>query len=143
MKVKLMLFLAVFALIAGTASAAGFALAGTAPNADNTPGYDTVLVPAPIDGVDINVAESYPPQYFLHIVSGLPSGCAAFDHYTVERDGNTIRVEFLNRVPADSDVSCTMVCGMKEHNIALGSDFVPGETYTVTVNDVTETFVAQ
>lgn len=143
-------------LAIGVAAIAGAACASaTASNATPTPGPSTSPTPqptpvmetveelAPIDSVEINIAESFPPQYFLHVVSGLPSGCAQFDRYEVSREGDTIRVKVINRMPADKSVACTMIYGTKEHNIALGSDFESGKTYTVIVNDVTKTFVAQ
>jgi len=105
-----------------------------------------VKVPAPLDGIEIWIAESWPPQYFLHVVSGLPNSCAKFDSYSVAPrtgDSDTIRVEVINLEPADGLVACAEVYGFVEHTIRLGSDFVPGKTYTVVVNDVTETFVAQ
>ncbi len=101
-----------------------------------------IEVPAPIDGVAINIAESFPPQYFVHILSGLPSGCARFDRYEVDRDGTTITITVTNLVPS-GDVMCTQIYGTAESNVALGSDFEPGQTYTVFVNDVKETFMAQ
>ena len=95
---------------------------------------------APIEDIDIRVAESLPPQYFLHVVSGEPSTCDKFDSYNVTRAGNTTRVEIFN-------LRCGMFCGFVysyvEHTIPLGSDFVPGGNYTVMVNNVTETFVAE
>lgn len=102
-----------------------------------------VKVPAPIDQVDIWIAESWPPQYFLHVVSGLPNSCVQFDSYDVIRDGDTIRVEVTNLEPGDGGTACAQVYRTVEHTIPLGSDFVSGRTYTVVVNDVTETFVAQ
>ena len=104
---------------------------------------DMVQVPAPIDGIDIWIAESWPPQYFLHVMSGLPNGCAEFDSYNVVRKGDTIRVEVLNLEPADGDTACTEEYRTIEHTIPLGSDFESGKTYTVVVNGVTETFVSQ
>lgn len=100
-------------------------------------------VPAPIDAVDIRVMESFPPQYMLHVVSGLPSGCARFERYVVDRKGDTIEVTVTNLVPADENVVCTAIYGQVESNIPLGSDFQSGKTYTVKVNDVIKTFVAQ
>jgi hypothetical protein len=99
---------------------------------------------APIDGLDVRVAESFPPQYFLHIQAGLPSGCAEQYTHSFTRDGNVIEVEVLNSFPEGSPV-CTAIYGMYEVNIALGSDFVSGQTYTINVNDgAAETeFVAQ
>jgi hypothetical protein len=100
------------------------------------------VVPAPIDLVDILILESFPPQYVVHIVSGLPSGCAQFNELKTERDGNTITITITNTMPT-GDVACTMIYGMKDHNVNLGSDFVSGETYTVIVNGESTTFVAQ
>jgi hypothetical protein len=99
---------------------------------------------APIDGLDVRVAESFPPQYFLHIVAGLPSGCAEQYTHSFTRNGNAIEVEVLNSFP-EGGTFCTAIYGTYELNIALGSDFISGQTYTITVNDgAAETeFVAQ
>ncbi len=103
---------------------------------------DTIEVLAPIESIVINIAKSLPPQYFALVKSGLPNGCVRFDAYDVKRDGDEIRIQVTNLVPADPNTICTQVYGTVETNIALGSDFEPGVKYTVTVNDVTETFVA-
>ncbi len=89
---------------------------------------------APIDQVDINIAESFPPQYFVHVLAGLPSGCAEQYTNSFTRDGNMINVEVLNSYP-DGNPICTAIYGQYEVNIALGSDFVSGQTYQVIVND--------
>ncbi|HEX4933242.1 MAG TPA: hypothetical protein VFV33_08690 [Gemmatimonadaceae bacterium] len=99
--------------------------------------------PAPIESVEVRIAESSPPQYFLDVVSGLPSGCASFDRYDRSRAGDTIEVEVWNRIEAPKDGACTAIYGTVEHAIALGSDFQPGRMYTVRVNTVTKTFAAQ
>lgn len=99
-------------------------------------------VAAPIDGLDIRVMESSPPQYMLHIGAGLPGGCAKQDSHAVSRVGDTIRVTVLNSMPA-GDPPCTMIYGSYELNINLGTDFVSGSTYTVHVNDKATTFTAQ
>lgn len=98
---------------------------------------------APIDDMDIWIAESWPPQYFLHVVSGLPNSCVKYDSYNVIRTGDTIRVEVFNLEPADGGMCCAEVYSVVEHTIPLGSDFSPGNTYTVIVNAVTQTFIAQ
>ena len=97
--------------------------------------------PAPIDGLDIRVAESFPPQYFLNIKAGLPSGCAQKYTNSVSRSGDVITVEVLNSMPQNT--ICTAIYGMYELNIPLGSSFDSGKTYTVKVNDKTTTFTAQ
>ncbi|MDA1349416.1 MAG: hypothetical protein O3A47_11225 [Chloroflexi bacterium] len=113
------------------------------PPQDSDPGDGMRPVLAPIDGVDIEVAESAPPQYFLVVQSGLPNGCARFDGYTVERQGATVVVRVTNLVPEDKNVMCTMVYGTVVTRVPLGSDFEPGRHYTVQVNDVTHPLVAQ
>ena len=107
--------------------------------------YDPGMVQAlaPIESVDVLVLESFPQQYMLAVVSGLPNGCASFAGNRIEREGDTIRVEIFNWKPGDEDIACTEEYRTVETNISLGSDFVSGTMYTVSVNDVVETFVAQ
>ena len=78
------------------------------------------------------------------MVSGLPSGCAAFEDIEVVRDGTTFTVTVTNTMPApDQNIACTMIYGYHESTVDLGSDLEPGTEYTVHVNDQTTTFVAQ
>jgi hypothetical protein len=93
--------------------------------------------------VEVSIAESFPPQYFLQVTSGLPNGCVRFDRYEVTRGGDEVRVTVTNLVPADAGLICTQLYGTVQHNIALGSSFVSGTTYTAAANDVTRSFVAQ
>jgi hypothetical protein len=111
-----------------------------APGGTSTPG--TVRVLAPIDGLDIAVLESFPPQYLLQIQAGLPSGCAKADGYELSRSGNDIRVAVYNTLPAGNPV-CTAIYGMYDLNINLGSDFTPGREYRLNVNGEIITFRAQ
>ena len=102
-----------------------------------------VQVLAPIDSVEVLVMESFPPQYALVVLSGLPNGCVTFGGYRLEQGGDVIRIEVVNWKPADRSILCTEVYGTVETRINLGSDFESGRTYTIEVNDVTESFVAQ
>ena len=105
---------------------------------------DMVKVPAPIESVEIIVAESFPPQYFVHVISGLPNGCVEFYGYEESRSGNAITITVTNLEPAPSEqVACTAIYLTHELSVPLGTDFQPGETYTVKVNEVIETFVAE
>jgi hypothetical protein len=104
----------------------------------------TVEVPAPIVSVNVSIAESFPPQYFVEVVSAQPDGCHRFSRYEVARDGTTVRIDVYNTRPEDlSVVLCTMIYGETTSNVALGSDFESGVEYTLEVNDVTHTFTAQ
>jgi len=104
---------------------------------------DRRAVPAPIDGLEILILESFPVQYLLNVQAGLPSGCAEQYKHEVERAGDVITVTVLNSLPTATDIACTAIYGMYELNIDLGSDFESGETYTVLVNDEETTFTAQ
>jgi len=99
------------------------------------------ISPAPIHDVQINIAESYPPQVLVHIQGGLRDGCTTFHDLIWERDGNTVTITVTTRHPQDT--ACPAVYNYFEKNVNLSTDFVIGQEYTVHVNDVTETFVMQ
>ena len=107
--------------------------------------YDPSLVQvqAPIESVEVLIMESFPPQYSVVVVSGLPNACVTFAGYRMDRDDDTVQIEVINWKPSRSDVVCAEIYGTVMTTITLGSDFIPGHTYTVEVNGVTETFVAQ
>ena len=109
------------------------------------PPSDTVRVRAPIESVNLLIAESFPPQYFVEVVSALPNGCAEFDGFDVERDGTTVLINVWNLVPHPSlDIACIEIFRTEQSNVALGSDFEPGVEYTLLVNDFEMmTFIAQ
>ena len=96
---------------------------------------------APIHEVQVNIAESYPPQVIVYIKGGLSDGCTTFHELKTERTGNKINIEVTTQRPKDKE--CTAVYGYFEKNVNLGSDFVSGETYTIDVNDKTTNFVMQ
>jgi inhibitor of cysteine peptidase len=102
---------------------------------------EIVIRPAPIHEISVNIAESFPPQVFIYIKGGLADSCTTFNELTWERSGNTINIEVTTQRPEDA--ICAQVYGYFEKNVALGSDFASGETYTVNVNDETTSFVMQ
>ena len=96
---------------------------------------------APIDDIQINIAESYPPQVFVHSEGGLADSCTSFHELTTERNGNTINIRVTTERPKNTE--CAQVYTSFEKNVPLGSDFTSGETYTVRVNDKKTTFGMQ
>jgi hypothetical protein len=110
------------------------------PSSPSSSGRQAVL--APIDGLDVRVLQSNPPQYMLSVRAGLPSGCAERNRYETERLAEAITVTVLNWMPT-GNAPCTMIYGSYELNINLGSDFRPGTTYVASVNDKRTSFVAQ
>ena len=102
-----------------------------------------VEVRAPIVRVSVRVAESFPPQYFADVTSGLPDGCTQFGRYAVRREPSTVFVDVFNTRPTSAEVACTMVYGEEQTAVPLGSEFTPGKSYALDVNGTRERFVAQ
>ena len=104
----------------------------------------TIEVPAPIEGTAVVPPAAAGGEYTLRITSGLPSGCAQFNGYRVERDGDTFLVDVTNLMPADQTIACTAIYGYHEGEAALGSGLVTGVTYAVRINGESAiTFIAR
>jgi hypothetical protein len=103
------------------------------------PAESLEIKPAPIHQVEIRFAESYPVQVFVYIQGGLSDGCTTFKEVKTTRDNTVINI--VVTVQRSLDIMCTQIYGYFEQNVALGTDFVSGKTYTVKVNDVVKTFV--
>ena len=101
---------------------------------------DAVPILAPIDSIELQIAESFPLQYFLTVVSGLPDGCHSFGGYTLTRNGQRVLIKVFNLRPSNASLMCIQVYGTVETTIPLGSDFDPSETYTIDVNGKTISF---
>ena len=109
------------------------------------PSPDLLLTqePAPVQSVEVLILESFPPQYRLNVVSGLPNACFSFSGYSLEGEDTRINIRIQNWNPAESGLGCAEIYRTVETSISLGTDFQPGRSYTVLANEVTETFVAQ
>jgi hypothetical protein len=93
--------------------------------------------------VSLRIAESFPPQYFADVTSALPDGCTRFARFAVRRQARTVFVGLFNTRPRSDTVMCTMIYGEHDSAVPLGSDFAPGEIYTLDVNGTRENFRAQ
>jgi len=100
---------------------------------------DLEIKPAPIHEIQVSIAESFPEQIFVYIKGGLAGSCTRFHDLSTERAGNTIIIEVTTERPRDA--ICAQVYSYFEKNINLGTDFTSGQTYTVDLNGITETFV--
>ena len=104
------------------------------------------VVDSPIRSVEVDVLESSPPQYEVSVVSTLPLGssCSTFNGYDIDRrGGNEIHVTVTHLEVLQKNLSCTRDLPAVNTQVPLGSDFTPGKEYTVVVNGVTTTLVAQ
>lgn len=115
---------------------------GVAPSP--TPPYRTKVELAPIDGLELIIRESFPPQYAIVITSGLPSGCHEFDRAVSEGwAGNTLTIRVTNVAPDDPAVACDALYRTVQTQFELGTAFIPRERYTIRVNDESLDFTAQ
>lgn len=105
-----------------------------APDTPASPAGDRRLELAPIEESDLQVRESFPVQYAVRIVSGLPSGCAQFERIDVARTDTVIEITVWNTLPSDENAACTMIYGYGEHVVNLGSDFASGRRYELRIN---------
>jgi hypothetical protein len=110
--------------------------------ASPTPAPGTMRVLAPVQSADMAVLTSFPPQYAVKVTAGLPSGCAKADGSEVTQSGNEIRVAVYNTMPS-GPIACTQIFGTYDLTINLGSNFVTGQDYRVSVNGKMLTFTAQ
>lgn len=116
----------------------------SAPDATAPDGANTVVVPAQVLDVRIDVAESDPPQYFARVTSGLSSSCVEHEGYELTDEGYSVEIMVYSRQPSPAaQVMCADVYREHETSVHLGSDFESGREYTVTVNDKVTTFVAE
>ncbi|MFA7249073.1 MAG: hypothetical protein WC273_05510 [Dehalococcoidia bacterium] len=134
-------FAVLFAAILATAASSVHAQVPPAPT--GTPVRTSEL--APIESVEIQVLKSLPPQYQVLVVSGLPSGCAAFESISAQRTGTRIDVTVRNTLTVPPSGACTTIYGYAQNVVNIGPDFQPGTTYTVVVNEgaprsITKTF---
>jgi hypothetical protein len=110
-----------------------FANAVSDPEGFTMPNCPDTLEEAPIEEVDAYWVGGSDGHAEVQIEAALPNSCHSPASHREERDGNTINVTVLNNVvQADS---CTMEFRTYDLTINLGSDFVPGEFYTVRAND--------
>jgi hypothetical protein len=94
--------------------------------------------PAPIDDVKIAVTLSEPKEIIVYIKGGLRDTCTTFSDMSTERNGNTININV--NVQTTVGQICGYIYTFFEKYINLGNDFIPGEVYTVKVNDNMTTF---
>ena len=129
----------------GAEFAGGSRAADSPPVEDSAPGGDRERVPSVIEGAEIYGVETDSLQklYVATLLIGLPDSCHEFDGASVTRDGDRVRVKVTNLKNADPDILCAQVYSTVSETVLLGADFEPGKTYTVEINDLTETFVAR
>ena len=107
-------------------------------------GRAVVVKESPVESVELIILEMFPPQYRIKVISTMSgSGCSQFNGYDISLPfANNIQVKVTYLTPAGI-VECTADVAYAETEIPLGSDFNSKEEYTVVVNKMTETCIAQ
>ncbi len=107
----------------------------------------TFIAQSPIQRAKVLVLESWPLQYQLEIISGLPrgSGCSQSNGYEIRRgDSDEIAVVVTHHEVADPLTVCTTDFPIIETYIPLTSYLESGRKYTIRVNsDTIVTFEPQ
>ena len=101
---------------------------------------------SPIERVEVAVSESDLPEYSLQIVSRLPKGssCSRFNGYDIAYPAAGLVHVSVTHFEVTEMMPCTADLPVVLTEVALGTDFMPGESYRVVVNDeVTNAFTAR
>ena len=101
------------------------------------------ILPATIQDIRVEIADTHPPQVMAYIVAEIPDACTEFHDLKTERsDNSTINIDLT--VKHTPGKSCKRTEGsILMQNVNLGSDFVSSQTYTINVNDKMTTFVME
>lgn len=92
---------------------------------------------AKVTGVEVVVAESYPPQYFAVASGQLPDNCTGIDGSTQTMQARTIKITLVTARPEDA--MCTTAVQPFEESIPINVDGLSAGQYTVEVNGVPAT----
>lgn len=93
---------------------------------------------APVDSIEIQIAESFPVQVFVRARGELPDGCTEIDQINTAETGSTFNVTITTLRPADA--LCTEAVVPFEEVVPLDVDGLPAGNYTVNVNGINGSF---
>ncbi|MEE8363426.1 MAG: hypothetical protein V3S18_05080, partial [Dehalococcoidia bacterium] len=135
----LLVSVAVFIVVAcaeGDVASAPPATAAPAATATPIPTPTPAVVSAPIEDITIQKWAAKAPNSTMIVTSGLPNGCAAFNDYTITRDGDAFTLQVTNLDTGGPGIGCTEIYGYVTTNIALDDlgGVVACEDYTVIAN---------
>ena len=98
---------------------------------------DLVTEAIQIDGVDVLIAETSPPQISAHVTGVIGDGCATLHSVEQQRSGNTVTVTILRERPAQA--VCTQIAKLYDDVIRLDGQF-PAGSYLLRVNAFEKAF---
>lgn len=101
---------------------------------------DLLTEPIQIDGVDVLILESSPPQVSAHVTGVIGDGCATLSSVQQQRSGNTVTVTILRERPREA--ICTQIAKLYDDVIRLDGQF-PAGSYLLRVNTFEKAFSTQ
>ncbi len=90
-----------------------------------------------VEGLTLNVMESFPVQVSAKVDGNLADGCVVLDEIKVSRGEETFELKFETHREGDA---CTQALVPFEETVSLDVEELPAGTYTVVAGDVSETF---
>ena len=102
------------------------------PDALITPISGRRLISAPIDSAEL-VTGATPGSYELHLVVGLPTGCAAQGGFEVNRNGDKVEVKVYDTMPYPNNMACTTIYGTYKLTVPI-TGLTPGHEVHLSVN---------
>lgn len=99
---------------------------------------EPVAALAPVDSVEVLIAESFPVQVSVRARGELPDGCTEIDQINTAVTGTTYNVTITTLRPADA--LCTEAVVPFEEVVSLDVEGLPAGTYTVNVNGINASF---
>jgi hypothetical protein len=116
------------------------------PTPESTPVVEGVIagpvesVSAPIRDITIE-SVSDPANYTVFVISAQTTDCEAFEGVgPVVRDGRFVRLIVTNLRSIDPGRTCNEALSTRQSRVEIGSNYIPGETYTVVVNGFPKDF---
>lgn len=136
-------------LVAAALAIVALALFACGPAAQPSPTPEPVPTQVPssgefirgepmVEGVDVQIMESFPVQAQAVVRGNLPDGCTELDEVTTALEGNVFRIRLTTQRPAGA--VCTEALVPFEEVVALDVLGLPAGEYTVDAHGVTASF---
>lgn len=92
-----------------------------------------------VEGLSIDILESYPVQVRVNLSGHLPDGCTKIREIRSSRDGNTFTIQVITKT-LGGDVMCTMALVPFQESIDLEVEGLPAGKYTVRYGGLSASF---
>lgn len=99
----------------------------------------TYATKAKVEGLSINLMESFPVQVSVNLSGFVRDGCTEIHDIIAEREGDTFKIVIITRRPT-GDIACTMAIVPFEEKVKLDIEGLSAGTYQVVAGELTETF---